>query len=121
MTHKLRTAWSYPLLLIGIEAITAGPATAASPAIEAAIRTLEKIPADTAKFETYCNLLGQMVSAPDDDSAKNEVLKHQLDAVIDSYGAEVSAAWDTVSAIEPGSEDDKVVTAAFDALEAKCP
>ena len=121
MALKLRTSWSYPLVILGILAIAPGPARAASPAIEAAIKTLEKIPADSTKFETYCNLLGQMESVPDDDAAKNEALKHQLDAVIDSYGTEVSAAWDTVSGIEPETEDGKAVASAFEAIEGKCP
>lgn len=121
MTLKLRTSWSYPLVILGTLAIAPGPATAASPAIEAAIKSLEKISADTTKFETYCNLLGQMESVPDDDAAKNEALKNQLDAVVDSYGTEVSAAWDTVSEIDPDTEDGKAVTAAFDAIEGKCP
>jgi hypothetical protein len=121
MTLKLHTSWSYLLILIGIVAIAPGPAQAASPAVESAIRTLEKIPADTAKFETYCDLLGQMSSLPDDDATKYEALESQLDAVIDSYGTDVSAAWDTVSEIDSETEDGKAVAAAFDAIEGKCP
>lgn len=121
MTLKLRTSWSYPLIIIGIVAVAPVSATAASPAVDAAIATLEKIPAATAKFETYCNLLGQMESMPDEDAAKYEALERQLDAVIDSYGTDVSAAWDTVSEIDPETEDGKAVAAAFEAIEGKCP
>jgi hypothetical protein len=121
MTRKLLTSLSFPLVIISIVAFGHGPATAATPPVEAAIRTLEKIPADTAKFETYCNLLGQMENMPDDDAAKYEALESQLDAVIDSYGTDVSEAWDTVSEIDPETEDGKAVAAAFDAMEGKCP
>jgi hypothetical protein len=121
MTRKLLTSLSFPLVIMGIVAFGHGPAMAASPAVEAAIRTLEKIPADTAKFETYCTLLGQMESVPDDDAAKYEALERQLDAVIDSYDTDVSAAWDTISEIDPETEDGKAVAAAFDAIEGKCP
>jgi len=121
MSLKLRTSWSYPLVLLSAIAIVAGPATAASPEIQAAIKTLEKIPADTAKFASYCDLLGQMSSMPDDDVAKYEALESQLDAVIDSYGADVAGAWDTVSEVDPETDDGKAVTAAFEAMEGKCP
>mgnify|MGYP001409659388 CR=1 FL=1 len=94
---------------------------AASPEIQAAITALEKIPADTAKFTSYCNLLGEMASLPDDNSAKYEALESQLDKIIDSYGSDVSNAWDTLSEVDPDSEDGKAAAAAFETMEAKCP
>jgi hypothetical protein len=121
MKIKLRPSWSYPLVLIGIVSIAPAPAAAASPEVEAAIKTLQKIPADTAKFETYCNILGEMASVPDDDAAKYEPLETQLDAAIEAYGADVAAAWDTVSEIDPETDDGKAVSAAFDSMEGKCP
>jgi hypothetical protein len=121
VTLKLPTCCRYLLVTIGIVAIAPGAPKAASPAVASAIMTLEKIPADSAKFETYCKLLGHMESMPDDDAAKYEALERQLDAVIDSYGTDVSAAWDTVSEIDPETEDGKAVAAAFDAIEGKCP
>jgi hypothetical protein len=116
--HAFRTL---PLILLPVVAIGAGPVAAASPEITAAIASLEKIPADTAKFATYCNLLGEMSTLPDDDSAKYEALEKKLDEVIDSYGQDVSNAWDTLSEVDPDSDDGKAVTAAFEAVEAKCP
>jgi hypothetical protein len=121
MALKLPTSFHYRLVVIGIVALGPGPATAASPAVEAAIRTLGKIPADPMKFETFCNLLGQMRIMLDIDAAKYEALERQLDAVIDSYGTELAAAWDTVSGADTESEDGEAVAAAFDALEGKCP
>lgn len=113
--------WCLPLILLPVIATGPGPAAAASAEIQAAITTLEKIPADTAKFTTYCNLLGEMSSLPDDDSAKYEALEGQLDEIIDSYGADVSGAWDTLSEVDPDSEDGKAAAAAFETMEAKCP
>jgi hypothetical protein len=114
-------AWCLPLILLPAVAIGPGPVAAASPQIQAAVTALEKIPADTAKFTTYCNLLGEMASLPDDDSAKYEALEAQLDKIIESYGQEVADAWDTLSEVDPDSEDGKAAAAAFEAMEAKCP
>jgi hypothetical protein len=120
MTIK-SAAWYLPLILLPVIAIGPGPVAAASPEIQAAVTALGKIPADTAKFTTYCNLLGEMASMPDDDSAKYEALEKRLDEIIDSYGPEVAGAWDTLSEVDPDSEDGKAAAAAFEAMEAKCP
>lgn len=121
MTFKRHAFWSLPLILLPVVAMGSGPVMAASPAIQTAITALEKIPADTAKFATYCNLLGEMSSMPDDDSAKYEALEKQLDEIIDSYGSDVADAWDTLSEVDADSEDGKAAAAAFEAMEAKCP
>ena len=121
MKVELRTSWSYPLVLVGVLSIAPAPAAAATPEVEAAIKIIEKIPADTAKFATYCDILGQMANLPDDDAAKYESFQGQLEAVIDSYGKEVSDAWDTLSEIDAESADGKAVSTAFEAMEGKCP
>lgn len=121
MTIRRHASWSLPLILLSVLVIGPGPAAAASPETQAAIKALEKIPADSAKFATYCNLLGEMSSLPDDDSAKYEALEDQLDKVIVSYGADVSGAWDTLSEVDPDSDDGKAVAAAFESMEEKCP
>ncbi len=112
---------SYLLACLSLIAIAPGGATAASPQIEAAIKTLAKIPADAAKFETYCNLLGEMEGVPETDTAKSEALEGQLDDVIESYGADVVQAWDLASETDPDTDDGKAVAAAFEAMEDKCP
>ena len=121
MTFKRRAFGYLPLILLPALAIGSGPVAEASPQIQAAITAIEKIPADTAKFATYCNLLGEMASLPDDDSAKYEALEGQLDKIIESYGSDVSNAWDTLSEVDPDSDDGKAAAAAFEAMEAKCP
>ncbi len=114
-------AWYLPLILLPVIAIATGPVAAASPEVQAAITALEKIPADTAKFTSYCNLLGEMASLPDDASAKYEALEGQLDKIIESYGEDVSNAWDDLSEVDPASDDGKAAAAAFETMEAKCP
>lgn len=121
MTLKSFASWSP--LLVCLSAIVVAPvgATAASPQIEAAVKTLAKIPADAAKFETYCNLLGEMESVPETDTAKSEELDEKLEDIIESYGADVVQAWDLVSETDPETDDGKAVAAAFEAMEDKCP
>jgi hypothetical protein len=121
MTLKPLASWGTLLTVLSVVVIAPGTATAASPPVEAAIKTLDKIPADAAKFTSYCNLLGDMESVPDTDAAKYEAIESQLDAVIDSYGADVVEAWDTLSEIDPETDDGKAVAAAFEAIEGKCP
>jgi hypothetical protein len=121
MTLKPFASWSTLLALLSVIVIAPGDVTAASPPVEAAIKTLDKISADTAKFTSYCNLLGDLESVPDTDAAKYEALEGQLDAVIDSYGAEVVQAWDTLSEVDPETDDGKAIAAAFEVLEGKCP
>jgi len=121
MTLKPFASWSTLLVLLSVLVIAPGTARAASPPVEAAIKTLVKIPADTAKFTAYCTLLGEMESVPETDAAKYEALEDQLDAVIETYGADVLKAWNVLSEAEPDTDDGKAIAAAFEEIEAKCP
>ena len=44
-----------------------------------------------------------------------------FDKIIESYGEDVSNAWDDLSEVDPASDDGKAAAAAFEAMEAKCP
>ncbi len=121
MNFKRHAPWALALTLLPVIAIGSSPAAAASAEVQSAIAALEKIPADADKFATYCNLLGEMSTLPDDDSAKYEALEKQLDEIIAAYGQEVSDAWDTLSEVDPDTDDGKAAAAAFETMEAKCP
>ena len=101
--------------------LAAGPAFSASPPVEAAIKSLEKIQADAGKFQSYCNLLGEMQNVPETDMAKADALEGQLEDLVESIGADVAQAWELAAATPTESEDGKAFAAAFDALETKCP
>ncbi len=121
MNFNRHALGGFALILLPVIAIGSGPAAAASAEVQSAITALEKIPADATKFGTYCNLLGEMSTLPDDDSAKYEALEKQLDEIITSYGQEVADAWDTLSEVDPDTDDGKAAAAAFETMEAKCP
>jgi hypothetical protein len=82
---------------------------------------LDAIPADAQKFEAYCKIFGELANAPDGDEAKYEALEQQFEQVLESYGAEVEKAWDTIEDVDPDTEDAKAISAAFEAIDAKCP
>ncbi len=113
-------SFARPLALLAALAIGPGGALAASPDVAAAIKTLEAIPADTEKFAAYCNVLGEMEAASDDE-ATYDALEDKLDAAVDAFGPEVAAAWEKISQVDSETDDGKAVTAAFETIEGKCP
>lgn len=121
MNLKALTSWSYLLALLSIVTLAPATAIAASPVVETAIKALGLIPADATKFESYCKVLGEMSSVPDGDEAKYDALEDQLEQIIESYGPELTKAWDVIEDIDPDTDDGKAISAAFDAIDAKCP
>jgi hypothetical protein len=102
--------------------LTLGSAYAAvSPKVESAIKSLEKIESDGAKFQAFCKLLRDIDDVPEQDEAKVEALEVQLDNLLKSIGLDVMRAWDLGSDLDPQSEDGQAFEAAVDALEEKCP
>ena len=101
--------------------LPAQEALSASPAVEAAVKSLATIPSDTEKFQAYCKVLGEMEGVAEADAAKLEALEGQLDDIIASYGSDVAQAWEVASETDPDSEDGEAIAAAFEDIEAKCP
>ena len=99
----------------------AGPAFAVDPKVQIAIKSLEKIEADRAKFQAFCKLLRDIEDVPERDVAKAEALDVQLEALLRSIGFDVLQAWDLGSDLDPQSEDGQAFEAAIEALEKKCP
>jgi hypothetical protein len=124
MKHVVRTS----LLSGGLFTLAAAglllphPAQAAvSPKVQSAIRSLEKIEADGAKFQAFCKLLRDIDDVPEQDEAKAEALDVQLENLLKSIGFDVYQAWDLGSDLDPQSEDGQAFEAAMEALEEKCP
>jgi hypothetical protein len=110
------------LLILATAGLTLGSAYAAvSPKVESAIKSLEKIESDSAKFQAFCKLLRDIDDVPEQDEAKVEALEVQLDNLLKSIGLDVMRAWDLGSDLDPQSEDGQAFEAAVDALEEKCP
>jgi len=98
-----------------------GTAFAVSPKVQAAIKSLEKIQADGAKFQAFCKLLRDIEDVPERDVAKAEALDVQLEALLRSLGFDVLQVWDLGNDLDPRSEDGHSFEAALEALEKKCP
>jgi len=118
---EARLLWGGLLTLAVAGLLMAGPVRAASPKVEAAIKSLEKIEADGAKFQAFCKLLREIDDVPEQDEAKAEALDVELEALLRSIGFDVLQAWDLGGDLDPQSEDGKAFEAALEVLEDKCP
>ena len=98
-------------------ALTAWAAFAASPNIEAAIRTFKSTAADAGKLKIFCEMQKAMDDAGEKESA-------DVDAKIDGYmkqlGTEFQSAWNTGDSVDENSADAKALYGAIDELSAKC-
>jgi hypothetical protein len=99
----------------------AGLVQAASPKVQAAIKSLEKIEADGAKFQSFCKLLRDLDDVPEQEAEKAEALDVQLENLLRSIGFDVLQAWDLGADLDPQSEDGQAFETAMQALEDKCP
>jgi len=121
MKRMIQASLASGLLILATAALTLGPVYAASPKVESAIKSLDKIEADGAKFQAFCKLLRDIDDVPEQDEAKVEALEVELDNLLKSIGLDVLRAWDLGSDLDPQSEDGKAFEAAVEALEDKCP
>jgi hypothetical protein len=94
------------------------PALAASPKVEAAVKVFQAVGADANKLKTFC----EMMQIEEKMGGKEDpALKAQMDKLLDQLGAEFKAAWNTVEDVDDDSPDGKVLNAAVEKLEDKCP
>jgi hypothetical protein len=98
--------------------LIATPALAASPQVEAAVKVFQAVAADANKLKTFCEMLKIDEQMGDKD---DPALIAQIDKLIDQLGANFKVAWTAVEAIDENSPDGKVLKAAVDQLEDKCP
>ena len=94
-------------------ALLAIPAHAASPKVEAAIKTIRAVAADPNLQKTFCALLA--ADEKDDLNAKAAI-----DGYIKQLGSEFRSAWNVVESVEENSPDDQAVGAVLDELDDKC-
>ena len=94
------------------------PALAASPQVEDAIKVLQAVGADANRLKTFCEM---MQIDEKMDEKEDPALKAQIDKLLDQVGADFKAAWKAVEDIDENSPDGKVLNAAADRLEDKCP
>ena len=94
-------------------ALLAMPAHAASPEVEAAIKTIRAVAADPNLQKTFCALLA--ADEKDDPSAKAAI-----DGYVKQLGSEFQLAWDVVESIDENSPDGQAIGAVLDELDDKC-
>jgi hypothetical protein len=98
-------------------ALTAWAAFAASPNIEAAIKTFKATAADAGKLKIFCEMQKAMDDAGEKESAATDA---KIDGYMKQLGSEFQSAWNTGDSLDENSADAKALYAAIDDLSAKC-
>jgi hypothetical protein len=93
-------------------ALLAIPALAASPKVEAAIKTIRAVAADPNLQKTFCALMAI-------DDTKDEA-KAAIDGYVKQLGAEFQSAWEVVESIDENSPDGQAIDAVLEELDEKC-
>ena len=98
------------VLVMGLLAM---PAHAASPEVEAAIKTIRAVAADPNLQKTFCAMLA--ADEKDDLNAKAAI-----DGYIKQLGSKFQSAWDVVEKLDENSADGQAVAEVLDELDDKC-
>jgi hypothetical protein len=108
-----------------VGALGANLVLAASPQVDAAIKTIQAAGADTAKMKAFCDLVDLQDGADDKEGTatadkEDPATEKQVDALLAQLGADFESAWDVGEEIDENSADGKEYNAAVDALAEKC-
>ena len=98
--------------------LATGSAHAADAKVDAAVKTLAAVGADSAKLATYCAMSKEMASSGEKASPESDA---KIDGYIKTLGPDFEAAWNAGENLPENSPDAKVLGDAIDALEQKCP
>jgi hypothetical protein len=106
------------VLVVGV-AISLGvcPVFAASPKIDAAVKTFKAVSADKEKLKIYCEMTKFMDSMGEKEDAAADA---KVRGYMKQLGAEFEAAWNAGQNVEENSPDDKALSEALDDLSSKC-
>jgi hypothetical protein len=96
----------------------AGPCFAASPTIEAAIKTFNAVGADARKLKIYCEMTKAMDAMEEKQDTAAEA---KIQGYVKQLGTEFETAWNAISDVDVETPDGKAITAALDDVEGKCP
>ena len=107
-------------IVVSIAAICLGTATvmAASPKIEAAVKTFKAVAADPARLKLFCAM-----NAALDDAAetKDKAAAAKIPALMKQIGPDFESAWNAGEDVDDDTPDGKVFVSAIDELADKCP
>lgn len=96
----------------------AGLAHAADAKIEAAVKTLNAVAADSSKLATYCEMSKEMAASGEKPTPASEA---KIDGFAKKLGPEFESAWNAGEGLAENSADAKSLSAALDNLDQKCP
>ena len=107
-------------IVVSVAAICLGTATvmAASPKIEAAIKTFKAVAADPARLKLFCAM-----NAALDDAAekKDKAAAAKIPQLMKQIGPDFESAWNAGEDVDDDTPDGKVFVSAIDELADKCP
>ena len=108
-------------IVVSVAAICLGAAAvmAASPKIEAAVKTFKAVAADPAKLKLFCAMnaaLDDAAEKKDKAAAAKIPAAHEADS-----GPDFESAWNAGEDVDDDTPDGKVFVSAIDELADKCP
>jgi hypothetical protein len=105
---------------VAIGILTAGPAFAADPKVEAAVKTFEGVAATPEKLTAYCAMTAKMNEIGDDEK-KAEASAEEMNGYFDKLGPEFEDAWAAGDELPDDSPDVEVLSQALTKLDEACP
>ena len=100
-------------------ALLAMPAIAASPKVEAAIKTIRAVAADSNQLKTFCALL-EMEKVGEGDWKNDPKIQAAIDGYVKRLGTAFQSAWEVVESINENSPDGQAIDAVLDELDDRC-
>ena len=98
--------------------LACGPALAADPKVDAAVKTFKSVGADAGKMKTFCAMMKAMDAAGDSPTPAAQA---QLEGYTKQLGPDFIAAWDLGEKMDENSADGKAWNDALDDIASKCP
>lgn len=87
---------------------------------EKAAKAIDALADDQTKVQGYCAISKEMAGVPETDAKKTEELGKKMDDYLTGIGADTAEAFGIAEAVDPESEEGKMIDAAFTKLEGKC-
>lgn len=97
--------------------LATAPVLAASPKVDAAVKTFKAVSADPAKLKTFCDMSKAMDAAGDKPSSEADA---KINGYMKQLGADFETAWGMAEGLNETSADGKAYNSALDDLAGKC-
>ena len=97
--------------------LATGSAVAASPKVDAAVKTFKALSADPAKVKVFCEMSKAMDEAGDQPSPAADA---KITGFMKQLGADFETAWAVAEDLNENSPDGKAYNSALDELAGKC-